>query len=74
MKSAEGKPRYCVTLFVRASERVLSADRWSDEPTPSGTPSVGERISLKVGLGAYLNHGVAMARLNWGEQDNASNF
>jgi hypothetical protein len=63
--------RYCISLFVRTSDRVVQADRWTDEMMPAAMPEVGEKVDLQVTTGVYLSHGVAMSRLSWGESDAA---
>ena len=68
MKHGE-KTRFCISLVVRTSTQNFLVDRWSDTPVPDGTPTVGERVELGVTALAYLSHGVAMARLNWGTHD-----
>ena len=41
---------------------------------PDGTPSVGEPVEMPVRVGAYLSHGMAVARLSWGADDTGSDF
>lgn len=71
VRKSDGGLRYCISLFVQTPDRVVQADRWTDSPTRQGVPSVGDRVEVEVSVGAYLSHGVAMARVNWGEADAA---
>jgi hypothetical protein len=66
--------RYCISIYVRWSEGVYQTDRWSDNPAPVDTPAVGARVDLPVSLGAYMSHGVAVARLSWGGADAGGDF
>jgi hypothetical protein len=69
-----GKKRLRVTPFTRSGAQVQQADRWSDDPLPEGTPSVGRNVELPVWLGAYVAHGMAVARLSWGGAAAGSDF
>lgn len=60
------KTRFCISLVVRTQNQNFLVDRWSDTPLPEDTPSIGDMVDLPVVASAYLSHGVAMARLNWG--------
>jgi len=71
VKKSDGGLRYCISLFVRTADRVVQTDRWTDNPMPPHLPAVGDRVEVEVSVGAYLSHGVAMARLNWGGEDAA---
>lgn len=68
------KTRFCISIFVRWSEGVLPADRWSDKALPDDPPSVGQKVERPVSVGAYLTHGVAMARLTWGAANAGGDF
>jgi hypothetical protein len=71
VRQADGRLRYCITLYVRCGPRTYTADRWADVPRPEDTPQTGQNVSLQVEPHAYLSHGVAMARLSWGEDGHA---
>jgi hypothetical protein len=70
----DGTIRYCISIFVRWSEGVSQADRWSDQRAPADTPAVGAKVELPVSLGAYRSHGVAVSRLAWGAADAGGDF
>ncbi len=68
------KTRYCITLWMRTPQQTFQVDRWADNALPDGTPAVGQRLELPVAMGAYISHGMAVARLSWGSANNGSDF
>jgi hypothetical protein len=70
----DGNTRYCISVFVRWAEGELQADRWTDPSLPSDTPAVGAKVEMQVAVGAYLSHGVAVARLSWGAVEAGGDF
>jgi hypothetical protein len=71
VKGRDGRVRFCITLFVRASAQVYRCDRWSDAAVPDGTPDIGQHVELPVRAEAYTSHGTAMSRLAWGADSGA---
>jgi hypothetical protein len=68
------RTRFCLTLFVRTAVQTYQVDRWADSPLPQGTPEVNEKVEMPITVGAYLSHGMAMARLSWGSTASGSDF
>ena len=60
------RPAFASALSCGRRNQNFLVDRWSDTPLPEDTPSIGDMVDLPVVASAYLSHGVAMARLNWG--------
>jgi hypothetical protein len=71
----EGKdPRYNITLSILTQDGLHKLERWTDLPSPSDVPAIGELVNIKVALTYYTGRSGTGVRLQWGEAHGSETF
>ena len=71
----EGKePRYNITLSILTQDGLHKLERWTDLPSPTDVPAIGELVNIKVGLVHFNGRSGPGVRLQWGEAHGSETF
>jgi hypothetical protein len=69
-----GGRRYNITLTILTPDGLFRPERWSDAPSPTDVPRIGEHVKIKVNLVHFRTARGDGVRLTWGSDPAGENF